>query len=66
MGAGVNAGGVLCRSFRRSAWERSAPAQSTADRGRNGLGEGFFLRLFYCAIVFTDTPRSVLPAARLD
>ena len=48
MGAGVNAGGCTL----------IVPTQPTADRGRNGLGEGFFLRLFYCAIVFTDTPRS--------
>ncbi|NNB71283.1 DUF1534 domain-containing protein [Pseudomonas fluorescens] len=33
--------GAAQAAFPRGAWERSAPTQPTADRGRNGLGEGF-------------------------
>ncbi len=39
--ARVKERGASQAAFPRGAWERSAPAQPTADRGRNGLGEGF-------------------------
>ncbi len=38
---------------------KKAPAQPTADRGRSGLDGGFLLPGDHCAMVFTDTPRSI-------
>ena len=38
---------------------KKAPAQPTADRGRSGLDGGFLLQIDHCAMVFTDTPRSI-------
>ncbi len=42
MGAGVN-DGVLTGSAKS---KEKAPTQPTADRGRNGLGEGFLYDCF--------------------
>ncbi|EJM78617.1 hypothetical protein PMI33_05552 [Pseudomonas sp. GM67] len=38
---------------------KKAPTQTTADRERSDLDGGFFLPMTYCAMVFTETPRSI-------